>query len=132
MTSNRPTPRRSSLAGTSPVAPAPVETAPPTATAPPAPAVEATAPEAAPAGARPARRGSGGNKVSFYQPAEDAARMRAALLNTQAQTGVRGLSDFIARACLAEVERLEREYNAGQAWDPIGPGQIPTGRPMGE
>ncbi|GMA32837.1 hypothetical protein GCM10025875_28290 [Litorihabitans aurantiacus] len=33
--------------------------------------------------------------------------MRAALLNTQAQTGVRGLSDLIARACLAELERLE-------------------------
>lgn len=122
---SRPTPRRSSLAGTSPVAPP----------EPPAPTAEATpaAPVAEPASAGTrARRASGGNKVSFYQSTEDAARMRAAILNTQAQTGVRGLSDFIARACLAEVERLDREYNAGKPWEPIGPGQIPTGRPIGE
>lgn len=122
---SRPTPRRSSLAGTSPVAPP--EPAAPTAEATPAAPVA----EQASAGTR-ARRASGGNKVSFYQSTEDAARMRAAILNTQAQTGVRGLSDFIARACLAEVERLEREYNASKPWEPIGPGQIPTGRPMGE
>ena len=115
---NRPTPRRSSLAGSSPVTP-------PSAVTPAPPVSEPTPVRARPATPR-------GNKVSFYQSPDDAARMRAALLNTQALTGTRGLSDFIARACMVEVERLEQQYNAGKQWDPIGPGRIPTGRPMGE
>lgn len=125
----RPTPRKSSLAGSSPIAPppaaAPAQPAPSTPAAAPAPAVE---PAAAP---RP-RRSAGGNKVAFYMSAQDAARMRGALRNTQHLTYVRGLSDFIAQAVMSEVERLERKHNDGQPWEPVGPGEIPTGRPMGE
>lgn len=118
----RPKPRTSSLAGESPVAP-PAEHRPPT-TRQPAPAPSPTPAE------QPSERRYP-PKVSFYQDRDDSARMRAAMLHTQGLEGHRSLSDFINRAVMAEVERLETKHNNGQPWPAVGPGQGPTGRPVG-
>lgn len=69
-------------------------------------------------------------KVSFYQDATDTARMRGALLHTQIQEGHRSLSEFIHRAVMAEVERLEQQYNDGEPFPEVGSREMPQGRPM--
>lgn len=160
---SRPTPRRSSLAGASPVTPpAPArQDLMPAATPPPAAASEAPVPQvrAAASGHRPIdrtgwtteekeaaeeevrdeayertsrRRSKYPPKVSFYQDPEDTARLRAAILYTMAAEGHRNLSQFINRAVMAEVERLEAKYNHGQPFRPVIAGDLPQGRPMGE
>ena len=120
----RPAPRRSTLAGSTPAAPP----------APPEPAlaqepavVEEPAPEQ---GA--ARRTKYPPKVSFYQDPADSDRMRGAILHTMAAEGPRSLSQFIQRAVMAEVARLEGKYNGGQPFPPVGARELPQGRPMGE
>jgi Centromere-binding protein ParB C-terminal len=70
-------------------------------------------------------------KVGFYQRPGDTARARAAYDWTRAQTRHRSFSDFIADAIMREVERLEVEYNHGQPWPPMEPGELPTGKPLG-
>ena len=71
-------------------------------------------------------------KVSFYQSPEDTDRMRAALLHTLVTEGSRSLSQFIHNAVMAEVERLERKYNKGKPFPPVGARKLPQGRPMRE
>ena len=121
---SRPAPRKSSLAGSTPAAPPAIPNpanAPEPAVHPePAPTTPVTV---APRKPRP--------KVSFYQDSQDTARARAALLHTQTLEGARSLSDFINRAVMTEVERLEVRYNGGQSWAPIGAHELPQGRPMG-
>lgn len=112
---SRPAPRRSGLAGRSPVAPP--TTAPPVQDTVTPPAPEAELKKA---------------KVSFYQSTDRTARARGAHLNTMAREGSRSLSEFIDKAVMAEVERLEVQYNGGQPFLPVGTGEIPRGRPMGE
>lgn len=123
---SRPEPRKSSLAGASPIAPA----------AAPQPAAEPEEPlRPAPAGRPTPRKASGGKyppKVTFYQDPEDTARVRGALLHTMTTEGTRSLSQFINEAVMAEVARLETKYNAGQPFPPIGVRELPQGRPMGE
>lgn len=120
----RPAPRKSSLAGTSPVAPAPAPAIPA-----PAPSAGAAAPNtSAPAKPKPKHP----PKVSFYQDPADTQRMRGAIRVAMAQEGSRGLSDFIHNAVMREVERLERRYNDGRPFGPAGAGELPQGRPMGE
>lgn len=70
-------------------------------------------------------------KVSFYVDPADAARMRAAFDWTRGPERHTSLSDFIANAVAKEVARLEQQYNNGKPWPDLGPGQIPTGRPIG-
>lgn len=113
---SRPTPRRSSLAGASPVTPPP--------TPPAAATTDATTPATSPS---PKPR----PKVSFYQDPNDTARVRAALFYTLHTEGPRTLTDFISHAVMTEVERLERKYNDGQPFPPIGAGELPQGRPIG-
>lgn len=86
------------------------------------------APESSPAAAKgaPAK-----TKVGFYQSVEDTARARAAYDWTRPRTRHRSFSDFIAHAVMREVERLEAEYNDGQPWPSLEPGELPAGRPMG-
>src|SRR5690606_34071687 len=48
-------------------------------------------------------------------------RVRGAILPTNGSEGPRTLSQFIHRAVMAEVERLERTYNNGRPFPPIGP-----------
>ena len=57
--------------------------------------------------------------------------MRAAILHTNHLEGPRSLSEFIHHAVMAEVERLERKYDDGQAWLGDGACELPPGRPMG-
>ena len=131
--SARPAPRKSSLAGSSPIAPpapAPAQSEPRTedrtsAAAEPAGTVRTRSPENQPKSKYPP-------KVSFYQDPEDTDRMRAALLHTLLPEGKRSLSQFIHTAVRAEVERLERKYNNGRPFPPVGARGIPQGRPMGE
>ena len=66
-------------------------------------------------------------KVSFYQSADDANRVRAALVHTQTVEGVRSLSELVAGAVMKEVERLEREYNDGKPFAAVG--SLPPGPP---
>lgn len=129
--STRPAPRKSSLAGSSPIAP-PAQPATPEPAAVP-PAVE---PSAAAKPARAARSTSDKtkyrHKVSFYQHPDDTARVRGAILHTQVSEGTRTLSQFVNDAVLAEVERLEAKYNNGQPFPAVGARELPQGRPMGE
>ena len=106
---------------------------------------QSPAPQPAPAAveaATPARRrGSTSSKppgtkyppkVSFYQDREDTDRVRGAILHTMTTEGSRSLSQFINKAVMAEVERLERKYNGGKPFPPVGARELPQGRPMGE
>jgi len=69
-------------------------------------------------------------KMGFYQAPEDAARARAAFHWTRLDEGHRSFSDFVAFAIATEVERLEAKYNGGQPWEPMQPGELPTGKPF--
>ncbi|MGO1408645.1 MAG: ParB family protein [Brachybacterium sp.] len=121
--SDKPARKRSAFGSVDPVAPR-TETAPP-----PLPVTEEPKSIEQP---RPTpRKAAAKTKVGFFMPAEEADRARAALVNTFApnQEGPRTFSDLIRRGLLAEVERLERQYNNGKQWAPVQPGQVPTGRP---
>jgi hypothetical protein len=123
----RPEPRKSALAGSSPALPS-IEQ--PLGRQAATPAEPAPIFVARPAAGRSPSPSAPTRKVSFYQDGDEAARMRAALLNTQHLEGSRTLSDFISRAVMAEVERLEQRYNRGKPWTPVGAGQLPQGRPL--
>lgn len=120
---SRPAPRKSSLAGSSPVTP------PATAPAEPAPSpAVGTHATAAPAAEPPAAgKKKYAHKVSFYQDSEDTARVRGAILYTMTTEGNRNLSQFVNRAVMAEVERLEAKYNGGQPFPPVGAREMPQG-----
>lgn len=139
--SRRPAPRRSTLAGATPAAPArtvdeqpdsqpaPEVQAAPAGQQTPAPAPEVVpAAEQAPAG----RRTKYPPKVSFYQDPADTARVRGAILHTMVSEGSRSLSQFIHHAVMAEVQRLEDKHNGGRPFPPVGARELPQGRPMGE
>nr|WP_181716208.1 hypothetical protein [Cryobacterium sp.]QJS06010.1 hypothetical protein [Cryobacterium sp.] len=139
---NRPAPRKSSLTGSSPIAPpapAAAEPAAPAAAAPaaaevkqPAPATKAkSTPAAKPAAATDGKK-KYPPKVSFYQDPEDTGRVRGAILHTQVAEGSRSLSQFIAEAVMEKVEALEAKYNNGEPFPAIGARELPQGRPMGE
>lgn len=122
---NRPAPRKSTLAGKTPVTDrqdAPTEQAPAVEQPAPAPAEEPAAPEAA------RKR----KKVSFEQHPDDTARMRGAVRHTMVQEPHRSMTDFINRAIMAEVERLEKKYNGGEPFEPVQTGVLAPGRRMGE
>jgi hypothetical protein len=55
--------------------------------------------------------------------------MRGAYLNTMHVTGFGNLSEFIQSAVNEKVTGLERAYNNGGPWEPVGPGVIPQGKP---
>lgn len=137
--STRPTPRKSSLTGSSPIAPpTPAPAEPAAATAQPAaegeqpaPSPKATSkPAAKPADAAAAKKYP--HKVSFYQDAADTARIRGAILHTQVTEGSRSLSQFIDQAVMEKVAALEAKYNDGKPFPAIGARELPQGRPMGE
>ncbi len=115
--SSRPTPRRSGLAGKSPVVP-------------PVSAVDhdlgaKTAPSQRVLEAKK-------KKVSFYQDEDRTARARGAHLYTMAQEGTRSLSEFIDKAVMDAVEQLEAKHNDGKPFPSVKAGGIPQGRPVGE
>lgn len=131
---NRPTRRKSSLSGANPVAP--TESAPgPAATSETGPAElnpASTTTTTRNVETRPKPQRKYPPKVSFYQDPEDTARVRGAILHTMTTEGSRSLSQFIDRAVMAEVVRLEAKYNGGKPFPPVGARELPQGRPMGE
>lgn len=135
----RPQPRRSSLSGTSPIAPAAAtpaaeQAAPASAPAVAVPPEPAPTPVAAPAESSTGEkkpRGKYPPKVSFYQERADTDRIRGAILHTIPYEGVRTLSQFLSAAAMKEVERLEQQYNGGKPFPPVSPGGLPQGRPLG-
>ncbi len=42
--------------------------------------------------------------------------------------GTRGVSDFIVRATIREVKRLQRKHNDGKAWAPLMAGALRCGQ----
>lgn len=108
----RPTPRKSSLAGSSPVTP-------------PQPAAQAAPGPAASVRAHGKKKYP--HKVSFYQDPEDTARVRGAILYTMTTEGNRNLSQFVNRAVMAEVERLEVKYNNGEPFPSVRAREMPQG-----
>lgn len=106
----RPTPRRSALAGASPITP-------PNATNSPKPEKDTSTDK------RKWR-----HKVSFYQDPEDTERVRAAILHTMlTEEANRNLSQFINDTVMAEVERLEAKYNGGKPFKGVPSGEMPRG-----
>ncbi|NLZ98126.1 MAG: hypothetical protein GX920_04815 [Micrococcus sp.] len=69
------------------------------------------------------------NKVSFYQEPEDTARLRGAVLHTMIPEGHRSLSQFVIRAVMKEVQRLEEKYNGGKSFPAVAANEMPQGRP---
>jgi len=114
---SRPTPRKSSLAGSTPVAP-------------PSPQREAVSKKTTPEA--PAPKKGTRPKVAFYQDPEDTERLRGAVLQTMVLEGHTSMSEFISRAVMTEVTRLEKKYNNGQPFPAIGAGGLPQGRPIGQ
>ncbi len=102
---NRPTPRKSSLAGTNPIT-SPVPFLPP---------AEATSPKDKQNHQPQPGKKPYPHKVSFYQDRQDTDRVRGAFLHTTTTPeGARSLSEFIDRAVMTYVQQLERKYNGGE------------------
>ncbi|MDK9676590.1 MULTISPECIES: ParB family protein [Propionibacteriaceae] len=128
---NRPSPRKSSLSGSSPVAPPPAET-PETKPTPAAAPAAAAKPAAAPVTRKAEEPSTSGkkkwrHKVSFYQDPADTDRVRGAILHTMVQEGNRNLSQFVNDAVMAKVEELEAKYNHGEPFPAVGARELPQG-----
>lgn len=125
---NRPAPRKSTLAGTSPLTPStPIA----------APIQEAAAAPSTPAATTPPRPRRVGTKTTaekyprlnyYVDSPEEAGRIRAAFLAGRAHHGWRTFSDMQRDSVLAVVEQLERELNGGAPFTPATAGSVPSGR----
>lgn len=122
---NRPAPRKSSLAGTSPLTPPPApEPAPADTNVPTVVQAKTTS-----GGVAPQRSGEKYPRLNYYVPdVETAGRIRAAFIAGRTRYGWRTFSDMQAAAVLAVVEQLEREINDGQPFEPTAAGAVPPGR----
>lgn len=122
---NRPSPRKSSLRGSSPVAPPPAETP----EAKPTPAADAAAAPVTRKAEEPSTSGKKKwrHKVSFYQDPADTDRVRGAILHTMVKEGNRNLSQFVNDAVMAKVEELEAKYNHGEPFPAVGARELPQG-----
>lgn len=132
---SRPAPRKSSLSNESAFTPPPVADAPQEApAAAPAPSAPAEAPQArtAPQGGAQTASGKKPPKISIYQHPEDSGRTRAAVLALQRHEGSTTLTKFANDAIMEKVARVEAQYNGGKPFEPIGTGELPVGRRMGE
>lgn len=78
----------------------------------------------------PAKKKSSG-KITIQLKPEEAARVRAAFANLPAKVRPRSLGAFAAVPIMEYVRQIEEEYNGGEPFDPIEPGVLPTGRPLG-
>ena len=133
---NRPAPRKSSLSSASPFDHPTAPEAPQEAPAA-APASTATAPAAKSAteplsAAEKGEKSGKLSKITIYQHPDDSARMRGAIVAYMRNVGMTNLSKFANEAIMEKVERLEAQYNGGQPFEPVGPGVLTVGRPMGE
>lgn len=132
MTSKRPQPKQSSIAGLSPLVAPPAaarqgEPRETSAQEPVAPPVTRTQSYVAPAVA-PAVAEKPGEprypKVSVYMAPERADRARAAYMHTMTHLGAQSFSSFMGRAVMTYVEELERLYNGGEPFPEVN-GRMP-------
>ncbi len=133
---NRPAPRKSSLSSASPfdhpTAPEAPQEAPAAAPASTAPAPTARAATEPLSGAEKGEKPGKPPKITIYQHPDDSARMRGAIVAYMRNVGMTNLSKFANEAIMEKVERLEAQYNGGEPFEPVGPGVLTVGRPMGE
>ncbi|MDR6508076.1 ParB family protein [Arthrobacter oryzae] len=70
-------------------------------------------------------------KIAAFTPyftEDEAGQVRAAFLAAGHLEGDASVSDFIVRATLHEVKRLQRKHNQGRKWDPAPPGSLRRGQ----
>lgn len=63
-----------------------------------------------------------------YFSEDEAGEVRAAFLAAGAAEGDASVSDFIVRATMLEVKRLQRKHNQGVKWDPVPAGSLRRGQ----
>ena len=63
-----------------------------------------------------------------YYTEDEAGQVRAAFLAAGQAEGDASVSDFIVRATLREVKRLQRKHNGGKAWPPVMAGGLRRGQ----
>jgi hypothetical protein len=70
-------------------------------------------------------------KIAAFTPyftEDEAGHVRAAFLAAGHLEGDASVSDFIVRATMREVKRLQRRHNAGPAWVPVPAGGLRRGQ----
>lgn len=70
-------------------------------------------------------------KIAAFTPyfsEEEAGQVRAAFLAAGPAEGDASVSDFIVRATMREVKRLQRKHHQGMKWDPVPPGSLRRGQ----
>jgi hypothetical protein len=70
-------------------------------------------------------------KVAAFTPyftEDEAGQVRAAFLAAGHLEGDASVSDFIVRAAMREVKRLQRRHNQGKKWDPVPAGALRRGQ----
>lgn len=63
-----------------------------------------------------------------YYTEDEAGQVRAAFLAAGHAEGDASVSDFIVRATLREVRRLQRKHHGGKAWPPVPAGELRRGQ----
>ncbi|MDP9696168.1 UNVERIFIED_ORG: hypothetical protein J2X79_003747 [Arthrobacter globiformis] len=63
-----------------------------------------------------------------YFTEEQAGQVRAAFLAAGHLEGDASVSDFIVRATMREVKRLQRKHHQGRAWEPVPAGALRRGQ----
>jgi hypothetical protein len=72
-----------------------------------------------------------GKRVAAFTPyftEDEAGQVRAAFLAAGHLEGDASVSDFIVRATMREVKRLQRKHNQGRKWDPAPSGTLRRGQ----
>lgn len=67
-----------------------------------------------------------------YFTHEEAEQVRAAFAAAGEAEGDASVSDFIVRATMREVKRLQRKYNGGRKWPGLPAGALRPGRRTSE
>jgi hypothetical protein len=70
-------------------------------------------------------------KIAAFTPyftEDEAGQVRAAFLAAGHLDGDASVSDFIVRATMREVKRLQRRHNQGRAWTPVPAGALRRGQ----
>jgi hypothetical protein len=63
-----------------------------------------------------------------YFTEDEAGQVRAAFQAVGHLEGDASVSDFIVRATMREVKRLQRKHNQGRAWEPVPAGSLRRGQ----
>ena len=70
-------------------------------------------------------------KIAAFTPyftQDEAGQVRAAFLAAGHLEGDASVSDFIVRATMREVKRLQRKHNGGKLWAPVMAGGLRRGQ----